>query len=285
MKAKVTLENTQTLGVEVMRKCSVEEVIKETPDTYTLMLKPLDKKEYNFVPGQFNMLYAFGVGEVPISLSGDPDEKRLIAHTVRIVGAVTNALVNTRKPGFIGLRGPFGNGWPLEKAKGKDVIIVAGGIGLAPLRPAIYYVLKHRKEYGKFFFLYGARTPNDLLYKKELKEWKSRFDMDTFITVDAGDEKWTGNVGVVTTLFKRIRLDPDNTYAFVCGPEIMMKFTVLELRNQGLTDDKIYISMERNMKCGMGLCGHCQFGPYFVCKDGPVFSMDQINRFFGRREV
>lgn len=263
---------------------SVSRVVKETLDTYTIYLKPKAGERFSFKPGQFNMLYAFGVGEVPISISGDPEDRDNVAHTIRAVGAVTNSLTRLREGGRVGVRGPFGRGWPMEEAMGKDIVIVAGGIGLAPLRPVVYQLISKRQDYGKVFILYGARTPNDLLYKKELKSWKGRMDMDVLVTVDKGDETWKGNVGVVTMLFDYVKLDPDNTYAFVCGPEIMMRFTVINLKNKGLPDDKIFLSMERNMKCGIGICGHCQFGPYFVCKDGPVFRYTQVKNFFGRHE-
>ncbi len=268
-----------------LRWMSVSKVVKETVDTYTLYLKPRTGERFSFKPGQFNMLYVFGVGEVPISISGDPKNLNHIAHTVRAVGAVTNSLTKLREGARVGFRGPFGNGWPIDEAVGNDVLIVAGGIGLAPLRPVIYHLINNRQDYGKVFVLYGARTPNDLLYKKELKSWKGRMDMDVLVTVDKGDETWKGNLGVVTMLFDYVKLNPDNTYAFVCGPEIMMRFTVINLKNKGLPDEKIFLSMERNMKCGIGVCGHCQFGPYFVCKDGPVFRLNQIKMFFGKREV
>lgn len=258
---------------------------KETPDTYTILIRPRRGGRLDFIPGQFCMLYAHGVGEVPISISGDPLNSEVVEHTVRAVGPVTKSLASLRPGSQVGLRGPFGRGWPLREAEGHDVIIVGGGIGLAPLRPAILYVLRNREKYGKFYLLYGARTPDDLLYKRELKLWRGRLDAQVLVTVDKGDEKWRGYIGVVTTLFRYLRLDPANTYSYVCGPEIMMKFTVQELKNQGLPDDRISISMERNMKCGVGLCGHCQFGPFFICKDGPVFSFAEVSHFFGRREL
>lgn len=258
---------------------------KETPDTYTLRLKPKEGEIPPFKPGQFCMLYAYGVGEVPISISGDLYNGKVVDHTVRGVGPVTKALASAGIDSVIGFRGPFGRGWPLEEAEGKDVIIVGGGIGLAPLRPAIQYILKNREKYGKFYLLYGARTPDDLLYKRELGLWRGRLDSQVLVTVDKGDEKWRGYIGVVTTLFRYLKLDPANTYSYVCGPEIMMKFTIQELKNQGLPDERIFISMERNMKCGVGLCGHCQLGPHFVCKDGPVFSFAEVSKFFGRREL
>lgn len=259
--------------------------MRETPDTYTLRLKPRQGNAMSFQPGQFVMLYAYGVGEVPISISGSSPDGKVIEQTIRAVGSVTKALASAEVGSVVGMRGPFGRGWPLDEAEGHDVAIVAGGIGLAPLRPAIQHILRNREKYGNFYILYGARTPTDLLYKRLLPIWRGRLDTQLLVTVDRGDEKWRGYIGVVTTLFRYVKLDPNNTYALVCGPEIMMKFTIQELKNQGLPDDKIFISMERNMKCGVGLCGHCQFGPLFICKDGPVVSFSEVSNFFGRREV
>ena len=259
---------------------------RETHDTFTLELEPVNGTNgLAFAAGQFNMLYVFGVGEVPISISGDPTQPQSVAHTVRAVGTVTTAIRKLKRGDVIGVRGPFGNPWPVEEAAGSDVVIVAGGIGLAPLRPALYHLLANRDRYGKIILLYGARTPEDLLYKRELHKWRGRFDLDVEVTVDSATGDWRGNVGVVTTLIPRVRFDPLHTVALVCGPEIMMRFTVMELQKCGIALENIYISMERNMKCAVGFCGHCQFGPTFICKDGPVFRFDQIRPFFETREV
>jgi len=264
----------------------VMKVKRETHDTFTLELEPaVGKDKLAFMPGQFNMLYAYGVGEVPISISGDPANEKVLVHTVRSVGNVSNNLVNTKKGGIIGVRGPFGHGWPVEKAKGSDVVIVAGGIGLAPLRPAIYYLLAHRENYGKLILMYGSRSPAEILFMKELEQWRGRFDLVVEATVDTAPSGWRGNVGLVTTLIPRVKFDPYHTVALVCGPELMLRFTVLELHKCGIEHKDIYISMERNMKCGIGHCGHCQCGPFFVCKDGPVFSYEEIRGFSERREV
>jgi NAD(P)H-flavin reductase len=201
------------------------------------------------------------------------------------VGVVTRNLRRLKKGDVIGLRGPFGSGWPVEEAVGKDVVIVTGGIGLAPLRPAIYHILQHRKEYGRVVILYGARSPRDILYPNELQQWRSRFDLQVRVTVDQSQEDWSGTVGVVTILIPKARFDAANTVAMVCGPEIMMHFTVQELMNCGMKDRDIYISMERNMKCAVGLCGHCQYGPQFMCKEGPVFPFHKIKNFFKIREI
>ena len=258
---------------------------RETRDTFTLEMEPLNGGEKQFTPGQFDMIYVFGVGEVPISISGDPANPSTLTHTVRAVGTVTKAITSVKKGDILGVRGPFGLGWPLKEAEGYDVVVVAGGLGLAPLRPAILHLLRNREKYGRIVILYGARTPVDMLYKKELEKWRSRFDIDLDVTVDHAVAGWKGHVGVVTTLIPDIRVDVTHSLALVCGPEIMMRFTIKELNKLGIPDERIYISMERNMKCAVGFCGHCQFGPQFICKDGPVFRYDVIRPFFQVREV
>lgn len=263
----------------------VSKVRRETRDTFTLEMEPLNGGEKHFTPGQFNMIYVYGVGEVPISISGDPAEPSILKHTVRAVGTVTRAITSVKRGGMLGVRGPFGSGWPLKEAEGYDVVVVAGGLGLAPLRPAILHLLRNRERYGRVAILYGARTPMDMLYKRELERWRARFDIDLDVTVDHATGGWKGNVGVVTTLIPGLKVDVPNTVALVCGPEIMMRFTVRELNKLGIPDERIYISMERNMKCAVGFCGHCQFGPQFICRDGPVFRYDVIRPFFQVREV
>ena len=261
----------------------VGRVRRETADVATLELIP--PSPFAFVPGQFNMLYMFGLGEVAISLSGDPAEDHRIVHTVRAVGAVSSAITRLRREQVIGVRGPYGSYWPLTESEGSDIIIVAGGLGLAPLRPAIYCVLAHREHYGRAVVLYGARGPADLLYRRELEAWRRRLDVDITVTVDRAAADWRGNVGVVPSLIPRMPIDPDHAVGMLCGPKIMMRFTVDALRQRGLPMDRIFLSMERNMKCATGHCGHCQFGPAFVCRDGPVFRFDRIAPFFNIREI
>ncbi len=265
---------------------SIRRTVKETFDTFSLELEPqYGEKSFTFAPGQFNMLYVYGVGEVPISISGDPTRHKSLIHTTREVGTVTRAMRKLKVGDTLGVRGPYGSSWPVEKAIGCDVVIVAGGIGLAPLRPVIYYILSQREKYGKVVLLYGTRTPEDILFRKDLEKWRGRFDLETHLTVDRATGSWHGNVGVVTTLIGRAPFDPLNCIAMVCGPEIMMRFTVLELQKRGVEDDKIFISMERNMKCGIGLCGHCQLGPTFVCKEGPVYTYKNLKDVFLKREM
>lgn len=258
---------------------------EETHDVFTLDLSPEGNKMMAFKPGQFNMLYLFGVGEVPISISGDPGGSKNLIHTIRRVGTVTNQMNRLTIGDSVGIRGPFGSHWPIEKAVGKDILFVTGGLGLAPLRPAFYHVLQHRENYESVTLLYGARTPEDILYLEELKHWRSQLDLEVEVTVDNGEQGWNGHVGVVTKLIPSRLINPGNTTAFICGPEIMMKFTILALQSAGVNQTDIYLSMERNMKCALGFCGHCQFGPHFICKDGPVFTYKQIESIFEKAEI
>ncbi len=260
-------------------------IVKETHDTFTLALEPTNGARSRFQPGQFSMLWVFGVGELPISISGDPAEPGSLIYTVRSVGPATQALVSLAPGQTLGVRGPFGTGWPVEQARGRDVLLVAGGIGLAPLRPVICHVLRHREEFGRLMVLYGARSPHDLLYRKEMTLWATNKDTQILSTVDYGGISWRGRVGVVTSLFKFLRLQPALTTAMLCGPEIMMRVVARELPARGLAEDDVYLSMERNMKCAVGFCGHCQWGPHFLCKDGPVFSYDRIAPLLDRYEL
>ncbi|NJP07526.1 MAG: Ni/Fe hydrogenase subunit gamma [Chloroflexaceae bacterium] len=277
-----------TAVVDPMRSVvyEVQRIRKETSDTFTLELHSTNgSNDFPFAAGQFNMLYVFGVGEIPISISGDPSKHRSLIHTTRAVGLVTGAMRQLKRGDSIGVRGPFGSHWPVEHATGYDVVIVAGGLGLAPVRPALYHILHHREKYGNVVLLYGSRTPNDILFRREVEKWRARLDVDVHVTVDRAIHPWRGNVGVVTRMIPKAPFDPLNTVAFICGPEIMMRFTVLELQKRGVTTDKIFISMERNMKCAVGFCGHCQWGPNFVCKDGPVFDYASVKHFFEKREI
>jgi|UniRef100_A0A7C5EMF4 NAD(P)H-flavin reductase len=264
----------------------VESRRRETRDIYTLTLTAVEEgRKWPFAPGQFNMLSVFGLGEVPISISGDPARPGHLVHTIRAVGAVTRSLCRLERGAVLGVRGPFGTCWPLKEAEERDLVIVAGGLGLAPLRGAIYHALAHRAAYGNVELIYGTRTPEDILYYKELQAWRGRFDVRVHVTVDTAPPSWRGNVGVVTRLIDRARFDGPHTVAFVCGPGVMMRFTVQELLTRGLTLDNIYVSLERNMQCGLGLCGHCQLGPVFICRDGPVFPYSRVKDWFERREA
>lgn len=259
---------------------------RETCDVFTLCLDVSDLGPgLPFQPGQFTMLYLFGVGEVPVSISSDAANPMALSHTIRAVGGVTHGLSELKRGAVLGVRGPFGAGWPLAQAAGRDVLIVAGGVGLAPLRPLIYHLLNQRGEYGHISLFYGARSPEDILFRRELERWGGRFDMDVSVIVDHAPGGWNGDVGVVTTLLDKARCEPASTLAMLCGPEIMMRHAVRELNRLGIADEQIYVSMERNMQCAVGYCGHCQYGPAFVCKDGPVFRLDRIRSVFGVREI
>jgi len=269
----------------VPRIFRVERAQREIGDVATLMLSPVAGDPVSFQPGQFNMLYAFGLGEVAISMSGDPADRERYVHTVRNVGAVSGAIAGLKVGSVVGVRGPFGTPWPSQEAEGSDVVFVAGGLGLAPLRPAIYQVLANRGRYGRVVLLYGTRSPAEVLYRRELEQWRRRLDVDIEVTVDRANPDWHGNVGVVPKLIPRAGFDPHSTLAMVCGPEVMMRFAATALYDAGVPRERIYLSMERNMKCAIGLCGHCQFGPDFVCKDGPVMRYDRIADILAVREI
>jgi NAD(P)H-flavin reductase len=254
----------------------------EAPEVATFRLEFQDQERqerYRNQPGQFNMIYVPGVGEVPISVSGAPGDRPGIGHTIRFVGRVTDVIGKMAPGAVLGLRGPYGRGWPMEKARGRDVLVVAGGLGLAPVRPAVKALLADRGQFGRITLLYGARQPADLLFRAEYSDWE-RQGLELLITVDRADETWQGRVGVVPVLFNQLQIDPDRTIVLCCGPEILMRFATIEAASRRMRDDDIYYSMERNMQCAVGMCGHCQLGPAFICKDGPVFSHRELSLFF-----
>ncbi|SIS68550.1 FAD/NAD(P)-binding protein [Neptunomonas antarctica] len=262
----------------------VQRRIEEYPGTFTLHIK---KKEahprLSFQPGQFNMLYAFGAGEVPISMSGSVYNTSVYIHTIRTLGQVTQALEQLREGDQLGVRGPFGKGWPVGKTAGKTVLLIAGGLGLAPLRPLVYSLLDKNSAATDVRLFYGAKSQPEMLYSVELKHWEQQLTLQT--SVDMATPGWQSNVGAVTHLLTATKIDPENSIAFICGPEIMMRFAIQELIKKNLPRASIYLSMERNMKCAIGHCGHCQWGPAFICKDGPVFCYQEIYPWFHRQEV
>ena len=264
---------------------TVRGVRRETPDTFTLLFDLGDgRTPADFMPGQFNMLYVFGVGEVPISVASFRKEKQLM-HTVRSVGRVTSLMAALAPGTSVGIRGPFGKGWPLVEAEGKQLLVIAGGLGLPPLRSVIEEAIAEPGRFGGMKVMYGARTPADLIYTHEYQRWQEGDGCDLLLTVDKGAPDWKGNVGVVTTLFPKAGVDPGRAVAFICGPELMLKFSILELAKMGVPQERIFVSLERNMSCATGTCGHCQLGPLFVCRDGPVFSYPTVRGFFPREGV
>lgn len=261
-------------------------VRRETRDTVTFWLDAsVLPGGLPFQPGQFTMLYAFGKGEVPISISGDPARPEVLVHTVRNVGAVTAALCAARKGEAVGVRGPFGRPWPLDEARGGDLLVIAGGVGFAPLRSAVLAALARRDQLRQVMVLLGARTPEALLYRDELRRWAAREDLLLRVTVDSAPPGWNGRVGVVPALLDGLTLEPARTTALLCGPEVMMEFTVRALLRRGVPGERIHVSLERNMKCAVGLCGHCMYGRDFVCKDGPVFPFEALKTRFWIPEV
>ncbi len=260
----------------------IERIVQEVSGiaTYDLQLvDPAAQAAFAFEPGQFNMLYLPGFGEAAISISSSSSDRDSIAHTVRVAGNVTRALARKRVGQTIGLRGPFGSSWPMSALRGCDVILACGGVGLAPLRPVIYHILEHRQDFGRVHLLYGARTPGDLLYTDEYEAWRDG-GLEVTVTVDLADGDWQGQIGVVPVLFYRLRLQAARTRVLTCGPEVMMRFVVFEALARRIRPEHIHISMERNMNCAVGLCGHCQLGPTFVCKDGPVFPYAAMEPYF-----
>ncbi len=269
----------QTESPFLLRKAKIERVYVENENTKRFLLKVEDFPEPR--PGQFNMLYVYGQGEVPISISST--EGSLIEHTVRLVGEVTEDLFKLSEGDYLGVRGPFGSYFPVERFEGYDLVLIAGGLGLADIKPVVEYVLHRRSSFGEVYLLIGAKRPSGLLYREEYGCWEKEIELLT--TVDTPDEGWRGHVGVVTDLFKFLRVDPEKTVGMMCGPEIMMFFTVRKLLEMGVSEERIFLSMERHMKCAVGTCGHCQFGYTFVCRDGPVFNYSRIKPIFGVREL
>ena len=269
----------------LIQSATIVEKIREAEDIDTYRLRFVDeqvRRSYRFAAGQFNMVYLFGVGEVAISIVSDPDEPESLDHTIRAVGRVTKAIARLQPGDELGIRGPFGQGWPLDDAQGKDVVIVTGGLGCAPVVGAIEYIFRRRSQYGTVKILHGVKTPHDLLYRERFDVWRRHPDTEVLLTSDQPDKTWHYHVGVVTELFEQVAVDPARTMVLMCGPEIMMRLGVPILMQRGIPATAIYVSLERHMECGIGLCGHCQLGPYFLCKDGPVMRYDRVLPWLGR---
>lgn len=241
-------------------------------------IRLLEPGPFPFEPGQFILLSVLGVGEAPVTLASSPLKKDGVEVCVRRVGSLTNALHRLQEGATIGLRGPFGKGFPIEALKGKDLLFVAGGIGIIPLRSLIHYVLERKKDFGQLSILYGAKTPKEFLFTDELTAWGQRGDVRLMLTVDRPDETWKGNAGVITRLIPPLELRPKETYAVIVGPPVMYKFVLMELYQKALPESQILMSLERRMRCGVGKCGHCQINNVYVCQEGPVFSYQFLKR-------
>jgi len=250
------------------------EQLAEREKLFTLYLK--DGRDLGHRAGQFVEVSVFGIGEAPIGVTSSPTRNGTFELCIREVGDVTRALHRMEPGSTVGIRGPFGNGFPIDKMRGKDLLFAPGGMGLPPLRSVIQQVLDERESFGRVIILYGARNPSELLFKDELAQWEARDDVEFHVTVDRGDENWTGNVGVITTLFPKVTINPRNTVALTVGPPVMYRFVLIELLSKGIQDGNIFLSLERRMKCGLGKCGHCQINSVYVCQKGPVFSYAQL---------
>lgn len=276
------------LNPYVIHPATIVEKIREAEDINTYRLEFVDeqmRERYRFEAGQFNMVYLFGVGEVAISIVSDPDESEFLDHTIRAVGRITQAIADLQPGDVLGVRGPFGQGWPLEEARGRDVVIVTGGLGCAPVAGAIEYIFRRRTQYGSVKILHGVKTPHDLLYRERFEAWRRFPNTEILLTSDQPDRGWSHHIGVVTELFELVSIDPPKSVVLMCGPEIMMRLGAPIFMRRGIPSTAIYVSLERHMECGIGLCGHCQLGPYFLCKDGPVMRYDRVEPWLGRTGV
>jgi NAD(P)H-flavin reductase len=275
---------SQPLHAIPMRPEPAEIVEKRSfgPDIHSYRLRLVDpgaRPRFDFVPGQFNMVYVPGVGEVAISISSDPDDEDL-EHTIRIVGRTTRVIDGLGPGDVVGLRGPYGNGWPLADARFKDVLVITGGLGCAPVTGAIEYMFRRRASYGHLTILHGVKKPADLVHRSRFEVWRREPDTTVLLTADQPDRAWRDRSGVVTELFAEVRIDPARCVVLMCGPEVMMRYAIRDLRGRGVADDRIFLSLERNMHCAVGVCGHCQLGPFFLCKDGPILSLRRVAPFF-----
>ncbi len=266
-------------------RARIVERIQESGTVFTLRLEFLDREihdSYSFEPGQFNMVYLYGVGEVAISIVSDPKDPKLLDHTIRTVGRVTNGISQLKDNEIIGLRGPYGRGWPMHEAEGRDVLVITGGLGCAPVVSVINYISQRREQFGKLTILQGVKLPKDLIWRDRFERWINEPNTEVFLAADKGDPTWPWHVGLVIELFDQMSLS-DDTIVMMCGPEGMMRVCIHELLLRNINEESIYLSMERNMQCALGQCGHCQYGADFICRDGPVFSYDQIKPLFAHQ--
>ncbi len=274
------------INIEVPEPVVIVNRTKESSNIFTLSLQFLneDKKHFQYIPGQFNMLYLYGVGESAISISLKNDDHS-INHTIRAVGRVTKGFSHLKKGDTLGLRGPYGNGWPIDKAKGKDVLVITGGLGCAPSMSAIHHVIQNRDDFGRLFILQGIKHSKNLIFEQYYKSWSKLPNVDVHLAADHSGMSWPWYRGMVTELLDDINIDPDNILVMICGPEPMMKAAAVKSHQIGIDKAQIYLSLERNMSCALGHCGHCQMGDYFVCRDGPIFSYDEIEETLSLRGV
>jgi NAD(P)H-flavin reductase len=267
-------------------EAEVVERIQESPTIFTLRLRLVDeeaRKAYRFAPGQFNMVYLYGAGEVPISIASDPQDTNLLGHTIRAVGRVTEGLSRLATGERLGLRGPYGRGWPLAEAEGKDIVVITGGLGCAPVVGVINYIIMRRERFGRLTVIQGVKHAEELIWRERYAYWNTLPDTQVLLAADHGGPLWPWHVGLVTEVFDQMEIAPERTVAMMCGPEGMMRAAVRNLTERGLAEDSIYLSMERNMQCAIGQCGHCQFGASFICRQGPVFAYFRIKELLGVR--
>ena len=267
-------------------EAEVVERIQESPTIFTLRLRftdPVKHAAFRFAPGQFNMLYLYGVGEVPISIVSDPQDEHLFDHAIRVVGRVTRGLEQLKAGDRLGVRGPYGRGWPLKFAENKDVMVVTGGLGCAPVVSVINYVIRRRDNFRRLVIMQGVKHSDDLIWRSRYSQWSKLRDTQVLIAANVGATLWPWHVGHVTELFDKVEMDASRAMVMMCGPEGMMQAAVDRLFEHGVPEDSIYLNMERNMHCAVGLCGHCQYGGKFVCRDGPVFSYPEVKPLFGVR--
>ena len=272
--------------MSVPNEAVIVERIQETPSIFTLRLRFTDpeiQRTYRFAPGQFNMLYLYGIGEIPISIVSDPRDDQLLDHTIRNVGRVTSGFAQLKAGDRIGVRGPFGRGWPMQQAEGKDVVVITGGLGCAPVVSVIHYVLRRRAQFGRLTIMQGVKHADDLIWREQYEAWSRLPDTQVLLAASQGGPLWPWRVGKVPVLFDEAQLNGNESTVMMCGPEGMMCASIPELRKRGVADENIWLSMERNMQCGVGKCGHCQHGGHFVCKNGPVFPLPEVAPLLGIR--
>ncbi|MGD8640802.1 MAG: FAD/NAD(P)-binding protein [Gammaproteobacteria bacterium] len=265
-------------------EATIIERIQESPNMFTLRLRFTDPQvhaRYTFEPGQFNMLYLHGVGEVPISIVSDPQDEHMLDHTIRAVGRVTRGIATLQTGDVIGVRGPFGRGWPLLEAEQKDVVVVTGGLGCAPVVSVINYMMRRRERFGMMNIVQGVKHSSDFIWRDRYDQWRKAPDTQVLVAADAGESLWPWHVGPVTSLFNDLQFDSEQVIVMMCGPEGMMRVVVQHMLERGVNESALWLSMERNMHCAVGHCGHCQYGARFICRDGPVFRYQDIKELFG----